>query len=78
MNGETFSIMSGTTARLKVCETDGYFNTQPTPEDIRENFVAIMDDRTTTESDLNFPTDELSRGAEGVDRYLSAVADRLP
>jgi NAD(P)-dependent dehydrogenase (short-subunit alcohol dehydrogenase family) len=64
VNGEIFGAMSGTTTRIKVAETAGYFSRTPTPESIRDNFEKIVDERALLASGLTFAIDGEQRGAE--------------
>ena len=68
-NGEIFGVMSGTTTRIKVAETDGFHHKHPTPELIRDNFDRVMDDMAFAGSSLLFSTDAKQRGTELVARY---------
>ena len=68
-NGEVFGVMSGTTTRIRIAETDGFHDRSPTPEAIRDNFGLVMGADTPEGPGLLFPLDAKQRGAELVALY---------
>ena len=64
VNGEIFSAMAGSTTRIKVAETMGYFNAAPTPELVRDNFNLIMGQDALAAANLSFGTEAEARGME--------------
>ena len=77
VNGEIFGAMSGTTTRIKVAETTGYFSKAPTPEAIRDNFDKILDQEALDGAHLTFGADGESRGTELIGRYEGQEVDSL-
>jgi NAD(P)-dependent dehydrogenase (short-subunit alcohol dehydrogenase family) len=77
VNGEIFGAMSGTTTRIKVAETAGFFSKTPTPESIRDNFEKILDQQTLDSSGLTFCPDGEARGMELIGRYEGAAVTSL-
>lgn len=73
VNGETFGAMSGTTTRLKVVETEGYFSRTPTPEAVRSNFPQIMAEDLFEASQLIVSTQAETRGSELMSRFVGAA-----
>ena len=72
VNGETFGTMSGTTTRLKVAETNGYFSRTPTPEAVRDNFADIMAEEAIAKSGLVFADQAETRGLELMQRFAGS------
>jgi NAD(P)-dependent dehydrogenase (short-subunit alcohol dehydrogenase family) len=77
VNGEIFGAMSGTTTRIKVAETAGYFSKTPTPESIRDHFKMILDQDALDKSGLTFSPDGEARGMELVGRHEGVPVNKL-
>jgi len=69
VNGESFTVMAGTTTRIKFAETRGYRDDAPTPEMIRDNFERILGEQEISAAALSFPTDGEIRGMELVGKF---------
>jgi NAD(P)-dependent dehydrogenase (short-subunit alcohol dehydrogenase family) len=74
--GETFSAVAGATSRMIVAETRGFQNIAPTPEDVRNQFEAIMDRGDERPSPLVFPAGAVERGADLVSRFTALSQHR--
>lgn len=72
-NGEVFGVMSGTTSRIKVGETSGYFSCNPTPEGLAENWEQLMDEPTLHGSGLIFGEQAELRGLQLMRRYTEGA-----
>lgn len=72
-NGEVFGVMSGTTSRIKVGETSGYFSRNPTPESIAEACEELMGEPALQKSGLIFAEQAELRGLQLIQHY---TADR--
>ncbi|MBB6125353.1 SDR family NAD(P)-dependent oxidoreductase [Sphingobium subterraneum] len=71
VNGEVLGVMSGTTTRIKIAETQGYWSSTPTPEAIRDHFTHIMAEETLAGSGLTFGQEAETRGMELMMHYIS-------
>jgi NAD(P)-dependent dehydrogenase (short-subunit alcohol dehydrogenase family) len=68
-NGESFSVMAGTTSRVRIAETAGYGADDVTPEAIRDHFDVIMDEDASRP--LSFFKDGEEQGLDMVSRYAN-------
>jgi len=69
VNGEIFTAIAGTTARIRIAETVGFQSRTPTPEDICQHADEILDQDSFDRSTLVFATTSPQRGMDLVARF---------
>lgn len=72
VNGESFTAIAGTTARITIAETAGYVSRLPTPEAIRDHFDEILGEDLVSASPLTFPSSSVEHGGHLIARYERA------
>lgn len=68
-NGEIFTAIAGTTARIRVGESDGYQSRTPTPEGIRDHADEIFDQAAFDDSQITFAVTSPERGSSLIARF---------
>lgn len=69
VNGEIFTAIAGTTARIRIAETVGFQSRTPTPEDISQHADDILDRDSFDRSNLVFATTSPQRGMDLIARF---------